>query len=180
MGALLVLAVFLAVIPSLTPGKALTVLTGSMQPAINPGDVAVVFAVDSFDDIKLGDVVTFMPNPDDPTLVTHRAVAWTTSSDGERLLVTKGDANSSTDDPIREKQLRAKLAYKVPWIGHILKLSPYGKSLGLIILGCALLAYSVVALSLSLRRPRTGGRPGRRGPLARRRGPGRHGLPQCR
>ncbi|MDR1824560.1 MAG: signal peptidase I [Bifidobacteriaceae bacterium] len=149
---LLALAVALAVIPSLNHGKALTVLTGSMQPALNPGDVAVVFAVDGFDDIELGDVVTYMPNPDDPTLVTHRAVAWTTGVDGERRLVVQGDANNTPDDPIKEVQLKAKLAYTVPWVGNVLKLSPQGRSKAMLGLGVGLLCYAGVVFLVSLRR----------------------------
>ncbi|MDR2564779.1 MAG: S26 family signal peptidase, partial [Bifidobacteriaceae bacterium] len=72
---LLTLGIVLALIPAMNGGTALTVLSGSMQPTLKPGDVVVVFPVDGFEDIELGDVVTFMPNPDDPTLVTHRAKA---------------------------------------------------------------------------------------------------------
>ncbi|MDR1834101.1 MAG: S26 family signal peptidase, partial [Propionibacteriaceae bacterium] len=61
MVALLGLGVVLAVIPAMHGGTALTVLTGSMTPTIQPGDIAVVYAVDGFDDVEIGDIVTFMP-----------------------------------------------------------------------------------------------------------------------
>jgi signal peptidase len=150
--ALLGLGVVLAVIPALNRGTALTVLTGSMQPTIKAGDIAVVFAVDSFDDIEIGDIVTFMPWPDDPTLLTHRAVAWGIGADGEKVLIARGDANSANDDPIKEGQLRAKFAYKVPWLGHVLQYSDFGKPALIGVVSVALLAYAVFALATSFRR----------------------------
>jgi signal peptidase len=147
------LGVVLAVIPALNHGVALNVLTGSMRPAIEPGDIAVVYAVDSFDDIQLGDIVTFMPKPDDPTLVTHRAVAWTTGIEGEKLLVTQGDANNTPDEPIKEKQLRAKLAYTVPWLGNVLQYSDtISKPILLVIVAIALIGYAVYAVLSSILR----------------------------
>jgi signal peptidase len=157
--ALLALAVPLAVIPALNGGKALTVLTGSMQPTLNPGDVAVVYPVQSFDEIELGDVVTFMPKPDDPTLVTHRAVAWATRPDGERLLITQGDANNAEDEPIREKQVRARLAYSVPWVGKVLQYgSDFGKPLLVVAVAIGLITYAVFGMVTSIRR-RSAGEP---------------------
>jgi signal peptidase len=164
---LLALAVVLAVIPALNGGKALTVLTGSMSPTIQPGDVAVVFPVESFEEIELGDIVTFMPKPEDPTLVTHRAVSWGSSADGERILITRGDANGADDDPIKEKQVRAKVAYTVPWVGNVLQYgSDFGKPLLLVIVAIGLIVYCLYAMVTSVasgqRRagPRHGARPG--------------------
>jgi signal peptidase len=158
--ALLALAVVLAVIPALHGGKALTVLTGSMSPTINAGDVAVVYPVDGFDDIEVGDIVTFMPEPDNPTLVTHRAVSWGATAKGERLLITRGDANGVDDDPIMEKQIRAKVAYTVPWVGHVLQYgNDFGKPLALVIVAIGLIGYCVYAMvtSVASGRERPGG-----------------------
>ncbi|MDR1790963.1 MAG: signal peptidase I [Propionibacteriaceae bacterium] len=150
--AMLGIGLVLAVIPALNHGTALTVLTGSMQPTINPGDIAVVYAVDGFDDISIGDVVTFMPNPDDDTLVTHRAVGWSIGTDGEKLLVTRGDANSASDPPIMEKQLRAKLAYTVPWLGNILQYSDFSKPFIVILVAIILIGYAAYATLTSIKR----------------------------
>ncbi|MDR1806740.1 MAG: signal peptidase I [Propionibacteriaceae bacterium] len=150
--ALLALGVFVAVIPALHRGTALNVLTGSMQPTLKPGDLAIVYAVDSFDDIAIGDIVTFMPYPDDPTLVTHRAIGWSTQADGTRLLITQGDANNAADDPIMEKQVRAKMAYKIPWIGHLLQYSDFAKPIAVVVVAIILLAYSAYALITSVKR----------------------------
>jgi signal peptidase len=149
---LLALGIVLTVIPGLHGGKALNVLTGSMQPTLKPGDMAVVYPVDRFDDIRLGDIVTFMPNPDDPTLVTHRAIGWGQNADGEKTLITRGDANDIEDQPVKEKQIRAKMAYSVPWIGNVLQYSDFGKPMIMVIAAIGLIAYAVYALVTSVRR----------------------------
>jgi signal peptidase len=147
--ALLALGVVLAVIPALHGGKALNVLTGSMEPTLTPGDMAIVYPVSGFEDIEVGDIVTFMPNPDDPTLITHRAVGWGQSADGETTLITRGDANGANDDPVREKQVRAKMAYSVPWVGNVLQYSDFGKPMILVVAAIALIVYAVYAMLTS-------------------------------
>ena len=119
------LVVLLAVVPKATGGAALTVLTGSMQPTLRPGDVIVVRGVETADvcgKVSVGDIVTFLPEPDDPSLVTHRVVAKTvgTFDDGTSCrLVTQGDANSATDRPISPAQVRGVLWYGLPRLGWV-------------------------------------------------------------
>lgn len=69
-----------------------TVLTGSMAPSIQPGDVALVFPLPA-DEYEAGQVILF-PDPAEPDRqLLHRLVEIT--PDGE--FVTKGDANRSAD-----------------------------------------------------------------------------------
>ena len=119
----LVTAVFVA--PRLMGGASLTVLTGSMRPTLQPGDVAVVRGIEPSkvcQEIGIGQIVTFMPNPDDASLVTHRVVAKTVGSfdDGTRCrLITQGDANNAADQPVSPVQVRAVFMYAVPWLGWV-------------------------------------------------------------
>ncbi|SFJ80470.1 signal peptidase I [Cellulomonas sp. KH9] len=115
----LALAVALVVVPRMLDGAALTVLTGSMVPTYNPGDVVVVRGVkDAAAEVRTGDVVSFQPLPDDPTLVTHRVVEVRSTSDGPRW-VTRGDANGADDEPLQAKQIKAEVVYRVPYVGHV-------------------------------------------------------------
>lgn len=117
--AVLALALVLAVVPRLLDGAALTVLTGSMVPTYDPGDVVVVRGVkDARTEVQVGDVISFQPLPDDPTLVTHRVVEVRSTSEGPRW-VTRGDANGADDDPLQAKQIKAEVVYHVPWVGHV-------------------------------------------------------------
>src|SRR5690625_5187574 len=66
----------------------LIVLSGSMEPTIPTGSIFVVDPVDGPDDIaevQVGDVSTFLPHPDDPVTVTHRAVARTATTKGPAI-----------------------------------------------------------------------------------------------
>jgi signal peptidase len=105
------------VVPRVIGGVSLTVLTGSMRPTIEPGDLIVVKPV-PVDEVQIGDVVTFQPVSDDPTVITHRVVAKTFVS-GETMLVTRGDANGADDEPIEAEQVRGRLVYTVPKLGFI-------------------------------------------------------------
>ncbi len=121
LGALLVLVI----IPKLSGGAALTVLTGSMEPTFKPGDVVVVEGVKQADvctAFSVGDIVTYFPKPSDPVLISHRVVAKTIGDfdDGTSCrLVTQGDNNSSTDEPISPAQVRGKFMYGVPKLGYV-------------------------------------------------------------
>lgn len=116
--ALLAAVVALVGAPRLFGGTTLTVLTGSMQPGISPGDVVAVVPVDP-DDLTAGDIVTFQPVSGDPTLITHRIIGISQSSSGERSFVTRGDANSADDPEIVADQIQGRVLYSVPWIGHV-------------------------------------------------------------
>lgn len=73
------LTVAIGVVPRVMNGAALTVLTGSMEPTYEPGDIVVSVPQDSY---NIGDPVTFQPRSGDPMLITHRVVAVTDTPDG--------------------------------------------------------------------------------------------------
>lgn len=138
------------VVPRLSGWVPLTVLSGSMAPAIPAGSQVVVVPLDSVDDaadIQLGDVVTFAPLPGDPTLVTHRVVARAFGSDGSVELTTQGDANDAVDDPVSAEQVRGVVRYHVPYAGYVATLlSGDQKDVGVTVLAVALIAFSAVQL----------------------------------
>jgi len=123
--AVAVLAVAIFLVPRLLGGTSLTVLTGSMEPGLEPGDVVVTRGVDASEvctDVHIGDIVTFLPYPDDPTLITHRVVGKTigTFEDGtDCRLVTQGDANAQADEPVSPEQVRGVFLYGVPKLGWL-------------------------------------------------------------
>ncbi|MDR0847562.1 MAG: signal peptidase I [Propionibacteriaceae bacterium] len=155
---LLGLAVALVVVPKAFGGLSLTVLTGSMEPGIAPGDVVVTRGVDmeAARDLKIGDVITFLPYPDDPTLVTHRIIAKTASAQGYSF-VTQGDNNTAPDvwNPVQDYQIRGEVLYVVPKIGHVR--AWFGPAVSWIIpaIGVLLIAYAAVGFALSFRKEKT-------------------------
>ncbi len=139
------------VTPRLMGGDALTVLTGSMQPTLNPGDVIAVTPVADAD-VRLGDIVTFQPVSGDPTLVTHRIVDID-SSGVERVFITRGDANSADDDPIIGDQIQGRMLYTVPLLGWVRMLLGPAVPVIVAIVACSLISFGAVAV-LRPSRPR--------------------------
>ncbi len=162
LGAALVILVLTAVagllvVPRLLGGDSLTVLSGSMEPTFSPGDVVVVRGIDEADvceDVGVGTIISFFPEPNDPTLITHRVVGKTvgTFEDGTRCrLITQGDANSSVDEPVSPAQVRGVFLYGVPGLGWVRQWA--GEHPGILIGGVAAVLIGAGIWS-SLRAPR--------------------------
>lgn len=105
------------VAPKLIGGQALTVLSGSMQPSLSAGDLIVITPV-AAEEIRTGDVVTLMPLPDDPRLVTHRVIGLGSGPQGITV-ITKGDANDAADGAVPVEAVKGRLAYAVPFLGYV-------------------------------------------------------------
>jgi len=112
------LAAILIVIPKVGGAIPLTVLTQSMEPGLPPGTLIVVGPVE-FDDINVGDVITYQIRSGDPAVITHRVIGFTNGENGEQNLITQGDNNDLADDPVRPVQVQAKLWYSVPLLGYV-------------------------------------------------------------
>ncbi|MCM3486017.1 signal peptidase I [Kocuria rosea] len=126
----------------------LTVLSGSMEPTVPTGSQVVVAPLEGEDDaagLSTGDVVTFMPRPDDPTLVTHRIVGVAVDGEGRRSFTTQGDANAAPDaEPVTATQLRGLVKYHVPWAGYAATLlDAEQKRNGIVLVAAALFGYAL-------------------------------------
>jgi signal peptidase len=123
--ALLVLIVVLlaGTVPALFGAESFVVYTGSMQPAINVGDLVVVRPT-SADQLRDGDVITYRTTLNPDILVTHRIVGTGTDNQGGRTFLTKGDASDSVDTvPVASGAVLGKVAYNIPWIGYLVEFS---------------------------------------------------------
>ena len=162
MFALLALAVATIGVPKVMGGMSLTVLTGSMEPGIMPGDIVVTQGVDTQQaaNLRVGDVIAFLPWPDDPTLVTHRIIAKGVTTKGTQF-TTQGDNNNAPDlwNPVHDYQVRGRLLYTIPKIGWLRQASaPYEAWIIPLIAGL-LFVYAAANLALSLRKPAQAGAP---------------------
>jgi signal peptidase len=119
LGCALGLLVALA-LPLAFDARPLTVLSGSMEPTLTPGDVVVVKRIAPAD-ARVGDVVTSR----DPRgrLVTHR-VRSVRPRGTHFELVTQGDANNASERWTIERggELSRSL-YRVPLAGRVLALT---------------------------------------------------------
>lgn len=76
------------------------VTSGSMEPTIPTGSVAIVNRNSRFDDVNIGDVIIFEYND---MRIIHRVIEIA-MIDGQKYLKTKGDANSRDDGFIVTEQ----------------------------------------------------------------------------
>lgn len=91
------------------------VVTDSMSPTLNRGDVVFVKQT-SFEDLNEGDIVT-VKFPDDSGFFTHKIVSIDYFAGAIR---TKGDANQSEDPQASmSEQIMGRMWYSVPYLGYL-------------------------------------------------------------
>ena len=111
----------LAVGPHVLGYRTMTMLTASMSPSIDPGDVTVVTPL-AVSDVTEGMVITYHIPIGEHQLITHRVVSVEHGADGSVTVQTKGDNNESVDP--WSATLSGDTAYQVraviPEIGHVI------------------------------------------------------------
>ncbi|HWP97046.1 MAG TPA: signal peptidase I [Syntrophomonadaceae bacterium] len=91
------------------------ILSGSMQPGINIGDIVIINRVPG-EQVKVNDIILF---PLGNMQVSHRVVA-VQEVENKRFFITKGDANQDPEkDPVYEKQVLGKVVFVAPKLGWI-------------------------------------------------------------
>jgi len=118
---LFICAIF--VVPKAYGGTALTVMSGSMQPSLKPGDVIAVRGLETKDvcsQVGINEIVTYLPESGSSDLITHRVVSKQSGNypDGTKCrLLTQGDNNNTPDALISPEQVRGKFMYGIPAVG---------------------------------------------------------------
>ena len=116
------------------------VLSGSMEPEMGINDLIIVCQSDAY---AVGDVVVYqsgrMP-------VVHRIVSL-----DEKTVVTKGDANNATDEPISPSDISGKVIGCLPGAGLVVEFMQSWPGM-LLVIGAALLL-----LEMSFQRERSRG-----------------------
>lgn len=94
----------------------LTVLSNSMKPQLQIGDLVLIKKVE-FNDIKVNDVITFKESH--TKFITHRVIDFK-KQDGQAGLVTKGDNNNVEDSMIVTKNhFFGKQVASIPKLGYV-------------------------------------------------------------
>lgn len=116
--AVVILAVpVLFVMPNIAGYTPYVVVSESMTPTLNIGDITYVGKCDP-STLKEGDIVTFYMNINAESATTHRVVSNDTQ---KRQLITKGDANSQEDIvPIPYLSVIGKVVLSLPALGYAL------------------------------------------------------------
>lgn len=105
--------------PNETPAflgyKMYVIISGSMQPELDIGDIVVVKKINP-EDLKKEDVISFRKGQ---TIITHR-IAEVQKTDESLKFVTKGDNNNTDDkDLVTTKEIEGLVVNKIQKLGKI-------------------------------------------------------------
>lgn len=143
--------------------KALTVLSGSMEPKVKTGGVVFIRRANFY---KVGDVITFGKQGSSELPTTHRIIEIIKGK--ETFYKTKGDANSLADGlEVANSEVRGKVFFSIPYLGYITQMVKQPKWFFVfVILPASTLIYGEILNIVSeigrLRRPKKGKKSGER------------------
>ncbi len=97
------------------------VLTGSMSPAIEAGDLVVLGPYSFWDSkVRVGDIIAFEAGVSRNGEATLHRVVEIREAHGQEVYVTKGDANDSPDpQTVARHQIVGLYRFHIPAYGHI-------------------------------------------------------------
>ena len=101
--------------PSIFGIKTYVIVSGSMMPNLNIGDIAII-KEEKTENLKKGDIISFRRGK---LVITHR-IENVIITDGNREYVTKGDnKNVQDNEMVKEKEIEGKLIAKIPYLGKL-------------------------------------------------------------
>ena len=99
-----------------------TIVSGSMMPKINVYDVIVSVNSKNPEDIRVGDIITYISNWDlnYGLNITHRVVDISKNEQGEYSFITKGDNNNDVDGAeVPYSNVIGKVVFRIPQLGRL-------------------------------------------------------------
>lgn len=128
--------------PSIFGFSLYRVSSGSMEPELQISDVILVQGCDG-NDVKEEDIVTYLATSGEMKgkLITHRVIKAPYQENGEYYIITKGDANKVSDDPVKTSQIEGKMLFKIGFLKYLFDffVTPWGL---LTIIALVILAFS--------------------------------------
>lgn len=118
----------------------MTVVSGSMTPVIDTGDVIIDNQVSSAQaaHLRAGQIISFRDAADSTTTITHRIYRVTTVG-GTTAYITKGDANNAPDTTsVVPSQIVGLYDAKIPAAGYVMAALKQPLTLGLLLAAPAL------------------------------------------
>lgn len=125
------LIVLAGTVPMLFGLQSLAVYSGSMEPTLPVGSLAVMRPA-PVSELRVGDVITYRTPAAPDVVVTHRLMAIDAGDDGRVRYRTKGDANSAEDVvQVEPYAVLGRLEFTIPIAGYIVEFgrSPRGRIL---------------------------------------------------
>lgn len=92
------------------------IISGSMRPSIDVGDIVIV-AKQDIKLLKIGDIIQF--NTEDRGIPTIHRIVEASTEDNVPVFITKGDANNVNDAPVKQGQITGKVIFVIPKAGWV-------------------------------------------------------------
>ena len=104
--------------PSFLGIKTYVIVSGSMEPNIQIGDIVIVKSIKNKEEaIKIGDIISFRKGQ---MVITHRITNIEKDENGILRIATKGDNNNTEDsERILMNNIEGKVVKIIPKIGYI-------------------------------------------------------------
>jgi signal peptidase I len=133
--------------------KLMTVLSGSMEPAVKLGSLVIVKPAD---DYKIQDIITFYKRSNRQETITHRIVDMRVI-EGRPYYTTKGDANENADTrEIAKAEIVGKTILDIPLLGYLVEFikKPIGFVIMVILPACLIIFEEVKKIFKETRKHR--------------------------
>lgn len=100
--------------PSFLGIKTYVIISGSMEPNINIGDIVIT---KDKEDLQVGDIISYRKGH---SVITHRISQVSYNENGEKIYKTKGDNNNTEDsEEISTADIEGKVVKVIPKLGKI-------------------------------------------------------------
>lgn len=130
------------------------VSSGSMEPAIHTGSLAIILPQDTY---EMGDIITFGEDTREQIPTTHRIIDSRVES-GSLIFKTQGDANEDPDaQEVHENEVIGTVIFSIPYLGYIIDFAkkPLGFFLLIIIPASAIILDEIIKIVKELKKKET-------------------------
>jgi len=141
-------------IPDFFGIKPFVVVTGSMAPEIDGGDLVITKVLDP-GTLQEGEIISFK---DGRAVITHRIIELSETEEKEPAFVTKGDANNAADENLVEhSQVEGIHLFTIPRLGNLALFmqTPIGMLVFIGIPLCGFILYDIIRRRLQSRKDQT-------------------------
>lgn len=113
-----IMFIFLVALPMALGGaRATTVVTESMKPGINAGDLVMIKPA-TMNDLRLNDIAQIQIESGKDTTYIHRVTGIAVGGQDGKIITTQGDANPKPDAPVKRKEQVHGVVINMPFTDH--------------------------------------------------------------
>ena len=115
---IILIAVFALFVAGFFKYKPTVIVSNSMHPIFNRGDIVIVEKIntENCEVLKKYDIIEYKLNN---TIIAHRIIYIEKHNDGSTLYITKGDNNNTSDkEKVKPNQIIGVVKFRIPKVGY--------------------------------------------------------------